>query len=672
MATLPFRFKNIEAIYNQGLTGDYASFGSTNPNVAQYTRLQQISTATQPTIRELVAGAVNAVTFSSGPVGEFVSKIVPAGAEQYLSPLVKRFQYIKENQIKLVEFYKSTRGIEFFAKQVLLHKTNQYISPVGVAAGIVGLLPANVPLYGGAINSITKNYNGQRDFNAQNFVTQAALSSLGQQGVSPNFIGLFGTDFDITGARQPFVDFSTGQIRQPASTTSLEDRKGIQSVFGAFLPFVDGDPKLYSRYIKDVRRNKANGRLELLYNQLNGPAFTPEAEFNLDYDFNKFNHSKKDIFGLFGRFFNRRYEEHHVSRPGSLKLADKELYNLFQRPTEKNRNQTQPGGMGPLAPVVRYKFKFKNPNDVDKFNFQTPRNRTQPYTEDDSYIKSLEDQSDRGDGELSNTPSIDYYFSNNTGSYSQIGYKNSIGDVINQVVTSSLGLTDKGAANSISDRVYEDLIKFNIQFNLEDPSLDKTKILQFRALLTDSITDTMNASYTSARYIGRADQVHSYDGFTRNMSLGFVIYPRNPDEHPIIMEKLSILASLLTPSYSKKGKVVASFTNNAKQTEYIYENLLGNIPRAPIVKLTIGNYIKEQYGYITNLTYSIKNANLWDIYTELPMVVEVTSFNFVPIHDFVVSQENPNFISAGRNSYVPEEFLLAQQTGQEIDINQVG
>jgi hypothetical protein len=182
----------------------------------------------------------------------------------------------------------------------------------------------------------------------------------------------------------------------------------------------------------------------------------------------------------------------------------------------------------------------------------------------------------------------------------------------------------------------------------------------------------MNASYTSARYIGRADQVHSYDGFTRNMSLGFVIYPRNPDEHPIIMEKLSILASLLTPSYSKKGKVVASFTNNAKQTEYIYENLLGNIPRAPIVKLTIGNYIKEQYGYITNLTYSIKNANLWDIYTELPMVVEVTSFNFVPIHDFVVSQENPNFISAGRNSYVPEEFLLAQQTGQEIDINQVG
>ncbi len=683
MATLPFnfKFKSIAEVYNQSLKGDYSSFSSTNPNVGQYARLQEINAAVQPTMRELVAGAANAVTNSYGPVGQFVSKIVPAAAEQYLSPLVRRFQYIKENQIKLVEFYKSTRGIEFFAKQVLLHKTNQYISPVGVAAGLVGLLPANVPLYGGLINSLTKNYNGQRDFNAQNFITQAALSSLGQQGVSPNFVGLFGSDLDFNAPRQPSVDLVLGAYRQPNPTTSLEEKKGIQSILGAFLPFVDGDPKLYSRYIKDVRRNKADGRLELLYNQLiQNPI--GEADFNLDYDFNKFNHSKKDILGLFNRFFNRRYEEHYVSKPGSLKLSDKILYGNYQFPN--NKNFEPEGAMGPKAPIVRYKFKFKNPQDILTFQFETERQRTLPYTEDDSYLQSLKTPSDREDGELyypgigeaaEGATSIDYYFSGNKQKISEVGQKYHIGDIINTIVTASVD--EKAASQNSKDKnkknyktIQDDLINFSIDFNLEDPTFN-TKTLQFRALLQSDITDIYAASYTNSRYIGRADQVHSYDGFTRTIGLSFSIYPRNPEEHPVIMEKLNILASLLTPSYSKKGVSSSTFTTPGKPDEVIISDVNGDIPRAPIVRLTIGNYIKKQYGYITNMTYNIKNSNMWDIYTGLPMVVEIPTFSFVPIHNFVVSQEGKNNDNRSKfiHNFLPKEGLTDNQ--YYIDTTQI-
>jgi hypothetical protein len=204
-----------------------------------------------------------------------------------------------------------------------------------------------------------------------------------------------------------------------------------------------------------------------------------------------------------------------------------------------------------------------------------------------------------------------------------------------------------------------------IEFGLED--YKSSKHIQFRAYLND-ITDSNSANYSSTRYIGRADQVHVYEGFTRTIGLGFTIYSRNPDEQKIVFQKLNTLTSLLTPRYSiEESGVKRTFSNPAtakagtpQQTGTI-ENILGGIPRAPIIKLTIGNYINGQYGFITGLTYSIKNTNMWDIDSELPHIIEVSSFSFTPIHDFVVSQGVNN-----DNRFIYIEKLQVQEKNLEI------
>ena len=55
-----------------------------------------------------------------------------------------------------------------------------------------------------------------------------------------------------------------------------------------------------------------------------------------------------------------------------------------------------------------------------------------------------------------------------------------------------------------------------------------------------------------------------------------------------------------------------------------------------IHKLTVGNYISNQYGIITGLTYEIMEESPWDIEPgkQLPMYIKVTGFQFTPIHNF--------------------------------------
>ena len=53
-----------------------------------------------------------------------------------------------------------------------------------------------------------------------------------------------------------------------------------------------------------------------------------------------------------------------------------------------------------------------------------------------------------------------------------------------------------------------DLIRFSIEFGLEEPS--KSSHIQFRAYL-NNISDNSNAQYASTRYVGRADQLHTYE-----------------------------------------------------------------------------------------------------------------------------------------------------------------
>jgi hypothetical protein len=126
--------------------------------------------------------------------------------------------------------------------------------------------------------------------------------------------------------------------------------------------------------------------------------------------------------------------------------------------------------------------------------------------------------------------------------------------------------------------------------------------------------------------MGRGEKLYKYNTFGRTMSLGFTVVAEGPHHLEEMYTRLNQLASSLAPTYTTSGYMT------------------GNIH-----KLTIGNYINNQYGIITGFTYDIDNESPWEINknSQLPHIIKVTGFKFTPIHDF-----RPEY-----NTSKPPEFI---------------
>jgi hypothetical protein len=160
--------------------------------------------------------------------------------------------------------------------------------------------------------------------------------------------------------------------------------------------------------------------------------------------------------------------------------------------------------------------------------------------------------------------------------------------------------------------VQNDLIMF--KFNIING-----QTVQFRAFL-DSISDDYSAEWNSLQYVGRGDKFYTYTGFERKISLSWTIAAQSKKELKPMYERLNYLASTTAPSY----------TNGF---------MAGNL-----VRLTVGNYIKDIPGKIDSLTIDIADQTPWDIDEEMPMVIKVSGFSFTPIHTFT-PQTGKSFIS---------------------------
>lgn len=219
--------------------------------------------------------------------------------------------------------------------------------------------------------------------------------------------------------------------------------------------------------------------------------------------------------------------------------------------------------------------------------------------------------------------------------------------------TSGSGLADQFDVSDIT-QFYQlddiaatsyDLVEFKIAILNYDGALingapAEYKFLHFRSFL-DNITDNYSAEWDSFRYLGRGEKFYTYQGFTRTMNLGFTVPSFTREQMKTNYLKLGYLASALTPNYNPQGGYM----------------------RGPLVRLTVGDYVKNQWGFIESLTYEVNGDNsTWEINIndegfkipaldpswvgELPHHIKVTGFTFIPIQDFVPQTFNPNFISA--------------------------
>ena len=174
----------------------------------------------------------------------------------------------------------------------------------------------------------------------------------------------------------------------------------------------------------------------------------------------------------------------------------------------------------------------------------------------------------------------------------------------------------------------KDHIKF--KFSIINPDEDDNINLYFRAFLSN-FTDNYQGSWNNTKYLGRAEDFYTYQGFNRTISIGFKVAAFSRRELEPIYKKLVMLASTTAPTYSNDNGFM----------------------RGTLVTSTVGDYIVDQPGFLSTVDYSWQTSYPWEIkllgnedlgVQQLPHVLDV-SLSFTPIHRFSVQTGQLHFIT---------------------------
>lgn len=189
----------------------------------------------------------------------------------------------------------------------------------------------------------------------------------------------------------------------------------------------------------------------------------------------------------------------------------------------------------------------------------------------------------------------------------------------------------------------KDIIKFAFEAIDNDNSQNATAVF-FRAYLS-AMSDNHTAAISAFKYLGRGEDFYTYQGASREISFSFKISPQSKEELAPLYKKLNFLISQVYPDYSP----------------------MNNIMRAPLMRLTIGDYFYRLPGLISNINISVEDTSPWEIrdkdekvitspegpdesipaapiervvarYRQLPHVINVQC-SFKPIHDFLPERE---------------------------------
>ena len=263
--------------------------------------------------------------------------------------------------------------------------------------------------------------------------------------------------------------------------------------------------------------------------------------------------------------------------------------------------------------------------------------------------KKFGDPGDRAGKNISNYVVGDYINGGSTpyGAASPLSY--------DKVTWSPLYKSDK-----VNPEDKKDLIPFRIGVIDNDAPSKKTYI-HFRAFL-DSISDSYKAEWKGERYVGRGENMYTYGGFDRTVSLSWTVAAQSKAELMPMYKKLNFLASVCAPDYGKSGYM-----------------------RGNIVTLTIGGYFYEQPGIINGFTYEMnEDKDTWEIalgidndekdpdVVQVPHIIRVKSFQFTPIHTFVPRLQQNTFNDIGGKVTDGKEHFIALEDdntfGWGIDI----
>jgi hypothetical protein len=124
-------------------------------------------------------------------------------------------------------------------------------------------------------------------------------------------------------------------------------------------------------------------------------------------------------------------------------------------------------------------------------------------------------------------------------------------------------------------------LRFHDIFNERD--------IVFRAIIDGDITDTVTPGWQDQTFIGRPVKSATYTGVERSIGFGFQVYPKSKQEFPVLLEKVNYLVGLCYPHFDRFYR----------QT-------------GPMIKLTLGDIVDHQMGYITSCTVTFPGDSTWE------------------------------------------------------------
>ena len=162
--------------------------------------------------------------------------------------------------------------------------------------------------------------------------------------------------------------------------------------------------------------------------------------------------------------------------------------------------------------------------------------------------------------------------------------------------------------------LHPDLVPFYFNIlGIENGFAKTINTLQFRGFFDGSLTDTFNGTWSNINYVGRGENLYTYQNFRRSLSFSFQTAAFASSELEVVTQKLNVLASLTAPQYSLSGFM-----------------------KGTMVNLTIGDYVTRLPGIVEGVTITTDFNSSWEITPGkvLPMLAKV-SVQFTPIHETI-------------------------------------
>ena len=195
--------------------------------------------------------------------------------------------------------------------------------------------------------------------------------------------------------------------------------------------------------------------------------------------------------------------------------------------------------------------------------------------------------------------------------------------------------------NSMGAEV-KDFIKFRIRDAVNG------KYIIFPALLEGNISDNSSAEVSPTSYIGRADKVYVYGGYTRSISFSVNIVALDQKDIPIIWEKVNYAKGLVLPQYKEFYSQTPGITENTR-------------PVAPLCYLTIGDLFNDAPGFFTSVNLAIPEGTTWELQDgqQVPHICTL-AFEFT-----YVGKDNPSMQSNHYDEISKKWEALTSPTGSE-------